>query len=202
MIMGGPTDGDSHRARRRRNDSLKEPIRKVQHVFESAKVEFGMEDYGGLQQPHTDALVIRAEVGSYNVERVFVDTGSSVDVLFKKCFDQMRLKLRIEPVETSLFCFTRQSVRVMGQVELRMVLGEKASRQARTITSMIVGAPSQYNIIMGRPAICGFEAIISIAHMRMKYPVEDRDGKIVGVGIVQGNQQLSRHCYVQSVRTS
>lgn len=51
----------------------------MQHVFEGAKVEFGVEDYGGLQQPHTDALVTRAEVGSYNVERVFVDTGSSVD---------------------------------------------------------------------------------------------------------------------------
>lgn len=52
--------------------------------------------------------------------------------------------MRIEPVETSLFCFTRQSTRVMGQVELQMVLGEDASRQARTITFMIVGAPSQY----------------------------------------------------------
>lgn len=91
--------------------------------------------------------------------------------------------MRIEPVETSLFCFTRQSTRVMGQVELQMVLGEDASRQARTITFMIVGAPSQYYIIMGRPAICGFGAIVSIGHMRMKYLVEDRDGKIVGVGI-------------------
>lgn len=34
----------------------------------------------------------------------------------------------------------------------------------------------------------------------MKYPVEDWDGKIVGIGMVTGNQQLSRYCYVQSVR--
>lgn len=52
------------------------------------------------------------------------------------------------------------------------------------ITLMIVDAPSQYNIILGRPAIYAFEAVISIAQMRMKYPVEDRYGKVMGVGVV------------------
>lgn len=162
MIMGGLTDGDSHRARQKSSDSLREPILEVQHVFEGTKVEFGVEDYGPIQQPHTDALIVKAE----DVERIFVDIGSSVDVLFKKCFEQMRLNVRMEYVETSLFGFAGQAVRVMGKVEMLLVLGEGASRQARTVTYMVVDAPSQYNIILGRPSICAFEAVISIAHMR------------------------------------
>lgn len=162
MIMGGLTDGDSHRARQKSSDSLREPILEVQHVFEGTKVEFGVEDYGPIRQPHTDALIVKAE----DVERIFVDTGSSVDVLFKKCFEQMRLNVRMEYVETSLFGFAGQAVRVMGKVEMLLVLGEGASRQARTVTYMVVDAPSQYNIILGRPSICAFEAVISIAHMR------------------------------------
>lgn len=67
---------------------------------------------------------------------------------------------------------------------------------------MVIDAPSQYDVIMGQPAISAFEAIILIAHLQMKYLVEDRKGRIIGVGIVQGNQQLSRHCYDQSVRNS
>lgn len=136
MIKGGPTDRDSNRAHRRRCDSLKEyvpeggEVHEVGHVYGGAVMKFGVDDYTSLQQPHTDALVIKAVIGSYNVERVFVDTGSSMDVLFKKCLEQMRLGVRMDPVETSLFGLTGESVPVRGQVQLQMVLGEGASRQS------------------------------------------------------------------------
>lgn len=83
------------------------------------------------------------------MERVFVDTGSSVDVLFRKYLEQMRLEKRMDPVETSLFGFKGESIQLTGQVQVQMVLGEGASRKSGMVKFMIVDAPSEYNVIMG-----------------------------------------------------
>lgn len=43
---------------------------------------FGKDDLVLIKSPHTDALVIKAEIGGYNVKRVFVDTGSSMNIVY------------------------------------------------------------------------------------------------------------------------
>lgn len=45
-------------------------------------LRFGPQDLEGVITPHNDALVIRATVTYYEVAQVFVDSGSSVNVLF------------------------------------------------------------------------------------------------------------------------
>lgn len=117
--------------------------------------------------------MIRADIGGYNVERIFVDTGSSVDVMYLDCFKMMNLAIDIRPVGTSLFGFTGEEVRVYGKVQLPMVLGDGPWRQARIVNFMLVDSPSQYNVIIGRPSISEYAAIISTAHLMMKFPVED-----------------------------
>lgn len=66
----------------------------------------------------------------------------------------------VERVETSLFGFPGESVRVTGRVELQMTPGEGHLRQLRTINFMLVDAPSQYNVMLGRLAINAYTAII------------------------------------------
>lgn len=90
-----------------------------------------------IQRPQTDALVIRADIGGYNVERIFVDTGRD-------------LAIDVKPVGTSLFGFTGEAVRVYGKVQLPMVLGDGPSRQTRIINFRLIDSPSHYNVIMGR----------------------------------------------------
>lgn len=43
---------------------------------------FGLEDLRGIVTPHNDALVIRAIIVNYEIARVFIDVGSSFNVLF------------------------------------------------------------------------------------------------------------------------
>lgn len=201
MIMGGHTEGDSGRARRKSVESVTEWRGEVHHIFEDIGIGFGSGDSIRIQSPHTDALVIRAHIGGYNIERVFIDTESSVDVMFVDCFKRMGLKPTIEPVATSLFGFAGESVRVTGRVEFTMTLGEEHYQQSRTIKFILVDAPSQYNVILGRHVISEFVAVISMAHLMMKFPVEDAKQRVIGVEVVRGDQQMARKCYVQSVRT-
>ncbi|XP_074559869.1 uncharacterized protein LOC141815900 [Curcuma longa] len=86
MISGGSIDGDSHRARKAHSRSLET------YGIEAGKngplIHFGPQDLTGISTPHDDALVIRATIANYNVARVFVGTGSLVNVLYKEAFDQ------------------------------------------------------------------------------------------------------------------
>ncbi|XP_073121459.1 uncharacterized protein [Henckelia pumila] len=78
-------------------------------------LSFGPEDLKGVANNHNDALVIRAMVANYDVARKFVDSGSSVNVLFQEAINQMDLgQYKIQPVVTSLFGFTGHAIRPVG----------------------------------------------------------------------------------------
>ena len=55
-------------------------------------VVFRSRDDTGIQSPTEDPLVITTTIGPTLVHKVLVDNGSSVNILFKKSFDQMRLE--------------------------------------------------------------------------------------------------------------
>ncbi|XP_075483548.1 uncharacterized protein LOC142523699 [Primulina tabacum] len=81
MISGGSTDGDSNRARKSR--SRRECMEVEGARRNEAVISFGPEDLIGVNLPHNDVLVIQARVENFDILRVFVDSGSSVNVIFK-----------------------------------------------------------------------------------------------------------------------
>ncbi|CAA0836871.1 Unknown protein, partial [Striga hermonthica] len=79
MIFGGSTDGDSNRARKAYARGRHGKV-EVQQVDENGPViNFGPADAGEVERPQNDALMITAQISGYEVQRVFVDTGSSVN---------------------------------------------------------------------------------------------------------------------------
>lgn len=91
MISGGATDGDSNRARKAwsRVESLGIGSRER---AEGPTISFGSKDLEDVATPHNDALVIHARMANHEVRRIFVDSGSSVNVIFQEAFDQMSTK--------------------------------------------------------------------------------------------------------------
>ena len=59
-----------------------------------------------------------------------------------------------------------------------------------TIKFLIVDALSAYNILLGRPSLNAIRAIPSAYHMVVKFPTEN------GVGMVRGDQRVTRECYL------
>lgn len=49
---------------------------------ECVAISFSDEDMGDIFSPHDDALVITVGVNGFDMERVLIHTGSSVDILF------------------------------------------------------------------------------------------------------------------------
>ncbi|CAA0810441.1 Unknown protein, partial [Striga hermonthica] len=103
MIFEGPTDGDSNRARKAYARGHHGKI-EVQQVEENGPVmNFGPADMGEVERPHKDDLMITTQISSYEVQRIFVDTGSSVNVIFYHCLKWMELDIELAPLHTSLF---------------------------------------------------------------------------------------------------
>ncbi|CAA0811127.1 Unknown protein, partial [Striga hermonthica] len=159
IIFGGPTDGDSNRARKAYSRGKHAKV-EVHQVDEGGPVmNFGPADVGEVERPHNDALMITAQVSGYEVQRVFVDTGSSVNLIFYDCLKRMDLDIELAPLHTSLFGFNGSEVAPLGETTLAVVLGEGDLRKVKMIRFVVVDVESAYNVILGRPALNTFQAV-------------------------------------------
>ncbi|XP_073025126.1 uncharacterized protein [Primulina eburnea] len=193
MISRGSTDGDSNRARKAR--SRRECLVVDGRRRDEPVISFGPEDLRGVSLPHNDTLVIQARVANYDVLRVFVDNGSSVNVIFKEALVQMDLhEYQLEAVETALFGFAGHAVYPEGEIALPLTLGTGDLMNIVMIVFTVMDAPSSYNIILGRPAMNEMRAVASPYHQKIKFPVRGQ------VGEVKGDQPSSRRCYGETVR--
>ncbi|XP_073153808.1 uncharacterized protein [Henckelia pumila] len=140
MISEGPTDGDSNIARKTSSRKLTNMGIDNQIVHAGPTLSFGPEDLKGVSRNHNDALVIRAMVANYDVARIFVDSGSSVNVLFQEAINQMDLgQYKMEPVVTSLFGFMGYAIQPVGLVHLPLTLGTSNSPKTRIKIKFPVG---------------------------------------------------------------
>ncbi|XP_075521061.1 uncharacterized protein LOC142554255 [Primulina tabacum] len=180
MISGCSTDGDSNRARKSR--SRRECMEVEGTRRNEAVISFSSEDLKGVNLPHNDALVIQARVANYDILRVFIDSGSSINVIFKDAFVQMDLQgFHLEAVETALFGFVGHVVYPEGEIVLPLTLGSQDLKKTVMTSFTVVDSPSLYNIILGRPAMNELRA--SGIHL----PSKDKTSYWNPVGEVQGD---------------
>ncbi|CAA0814745.1 Unknown protein, partial [Striga hermonthica] len=118
IIFSGLTNGDSNRARKAYARGKHAKV-EVQQVDEGGLVmNFGPADVGEVERPHNDALMITAQVSEYEVQRIFVDTGSSVNVIFYDCLKRMELDIELVLLHTPLFGFNGSEVAPLGETTL------------------------------------------------------------------------------------
>ena len=91
MIVGGTTAaGSSKKAHKTylrmvHNVQLTGSVPKIMRM-DNPVIGFSEEDAQRLHHLHDDALVVGLQVGDYNMHRVLVNNGSSVDILYYLMF--------------------------------------------------------------------------------------------------------------------
>ncbi|GJR66132.1 reverse transcriptase domain-containing protein [Tanacetum coccineum] len=125
-------------------------------------------------------LVIEAKIGGHMIHRMYVDGGSSTEVLYEHCFNRLRpeIKNQMVPATTSLTGFSRETIWPLGQLRLLVTIGDADHFTKAWMNFMIVRSLSLYNVIIGRPKIREIQAVPSTAHGMLKFPV---DGGIVTI---------------------
>ena len=150
-------------------------------------IVFSEEDVILLSFPHTDALVIDANIQGWTIGKILVDTGSFADIIFSSTFDRMNIDRNLlQPADVPLIGFGGKRVNALGKITLLVSFGDLSNPRTESITFDVVEMNYPYNAIFGRGLINKFEAIVHQLYLCMKMPA------IKGVITVRGNQQLAR----------
>ena len=140
------------------------------------------EDEDRILYPHEDALVIKATAASKKFDRIMVDTGSSIDVLFKSTLEEMGIAdLRLEHTNTSLKGFGGGKLVLLGVVELLVTIGSSPTEKTMILNFIVVNEESPYYMILGRPFLQMSKIMLSNHYLTLKYQVNEV------IGIVQGD---------------
>nr|GEY28008.1 reverse transcriptase domain-containing protein [Tanacetum cinerariifolium] len=128
----------------------------------------------GTERP----LVIEAEVGGHTIHRMYIDGGSSMEILYEHCFNRLRpdIQRQMVPATTSLTGFsgeTGETTWPLGQLKLLVTIGDATHSTKAWMNFMIVKSLSPYNGIIGRPGLKAFQAVPSTVYRMLKFPTEE-----------------------------
>ncbi|GJZ93326.1 reverse transcriptase domain-containing protein [Tanacetum coccineum] len=125
-------------------------------------------------------LVIAAKIGGHMIHRMYIDGGSSTEILYEHCFNELwpKIKSQMVPARTSLIGFSGETIWLLGQHRLLVTIRDADHCTKAWMDFMIVRSISPYNGIIGRPGIREIQAVPSTAHKMLKFPA---DGGIVTI---------------------
>lgn len=111
-------------------------------------ISFSEADASGLPGTHNDPLVVELMKGESAVTKILIDTGSSVNVIFKDVLLQMEIDLRttghnIQP----LTGFDGDTIMTVETITLPIYVGGIVTWFDFTV----VDKPIVYNVILGTP---------------------------------------------------
>ncbi|KAL2248398.1 UNVERIFIED_CONTAM: hypothetical protein Sindi_2692100 [Sesamum indicum] len=129
------------------------------------------------------------------VHKVLIDSESSTDIIFKTVIDKMGLdNARLEPVKTPLMGFGGSKVVSLGMIELPVSMGDEPRCRTMIVKFLVVENPFTYNVILGKPRLNSFRAVVSTYDMKIKFPTDN------GVGEVSCDRKEARKCYNLAVK--
>nr|GFD25043.1 reverse transcriptase domain-containing protein [Tanacetum cinerariifolium] len=113
-------------------------------------------------------------MGGYMIHRMYIDGGSSMEILYEHCFYRLRpeIKSQMVPATTSLTGFSGETIWPLGQSRLLVIIGDAAHSTKAWMNFMIVKSLSPYNGIIGRPRLKAIQPVLSTVHGMLKFPVE------------------------------
>nr|XP_009613046.1 uncharacterized protein LOC104106251 [Nicotiana tomentosiformis] len=135
------------------------------YILEGA-ISFNDEDAEGIAQPHNDAPVIFILINKSRVKRVFIDSGSSANIIKSRVVVQLGLQDEIVPVRV-LKGFNMACETTKGEITLPV-------NTARTIQEMkfyVIEWYIRYNALFRRSWLHNMRAVPSTLHHTLKFPI-------------------------------
>ncbi|XP_074327497.1 uncharacterized protein LOC141665412 [Apium graveolens] len=138
--------------------------------------------------------MIRVNVGTVSVHRVFNDNGSSVNVLYYEAYNRLGLRDKdMEKEESYVYGFCGEIVKVKGTIDLPITIKEEHLSATQDIQFMVIDQESSYNILLGRPFLKEMRVITFVHYLSIKFPTP------YGTGCIRMQQEDYKKCYDDSM---
>ncbi|XP_010518621.1 PREDICTED: uncharacterized protein LOC104793896 [Camelina sativa] len=126
-------------------------------------------------------------IGESLVTRILIDTGSSVNVIFKDVLIQMEIDLRNTTHETQpLTGFDGDTIMTVGTIALPIYVGNTM----QCFNFAIVDKPIVYNVILGTPWLHKMRVVASTYHQCTKFP------NAYGIVTLRGDPLMARTGFI------
>ncbi|KAM2065822.1 hypothetical protein ACFX1T_042365 [Malus domestica] len=204
-ISGGTPISESSNRAMKNSERILRPGHQVFHVedIRGGKYQkpnwdpicFYPEEERGIIYPHNDPLIVEAHIANFDVRRILVDTGASVNIMFAEAFRALSVAEHLLDRSISpLISFSGDIVQPLGSIHLPFTIGTGPYTATITTNFLVVDCPTAYNVIFGRTGINDLKAMVSTHMLLMKFPTPH------GNGYIRGDQLSARSCYNTSVK--
>ncbi|CAL2256663.1 unnamed protein product [Prunus armeniaca] len=157
-------------------------------------ITFSEEEEKGIIFPHSDPMIIRANIADFDVGRILIDTGN---VLFVVAFKSLGIEHQTLNKEiTPLVSFSDDFVEPIGSVQLPLAIGAAPRRTIVYTHFLVVDCPTAYNAIIGKAVLTWMKAVLSLHMLLLTFVTH------AGISQVQGDQLSARTCYISATRDS
>ncbi|KAF8097469.1 hypothetical protein N665_0288s0002 [Sinapis alba] len=156
-------------------------------------ITFSEGDLTDIDQLHNDPLLVELQIGICEVTRVLIDTGSSVDLIFRQTLEKMMVDLKdIKPSSRAFTGFNGSSTHLLGTIRINVFAGGIS----KLIKFSVIDTKTQYNAILGTPWLHMMKAIPSTYHQCVKFPTSEGT-----VFTLKGNQRLARSMLISDFKS-
>jgi hypothetical protein len=118
-------------------------------------IEFSRDDHPiKVPRPGNAPLVLKAQIGTYDIDRVFMDAKSGINLIYAKTLRAMRISLEfLKPTDCSFHGIVLGSAKYpLGRIALSVCFGNRQNYRREKLDFKVIDWPSQYHAILGRPA--------------------------------------------------
>nr|GEU39948.1 hypothetical protein [Tanacetum cinerariifolium] len=125
-------------------------------------------------------VIIKPRILGRQVNRVYMDSGSSCKVIYEHCFLKLKPSIKASKVDSMvpLVVFSGEHSWTVGEVPLEITIGDAPFSRTETLNFVIVRSNSPNNLLLRRTAMQKMGIIVSTIHGAIKFHTTG------GIGIV------------------
>ncbi|GJT66814.1 hypothetical protein Tco_0630816 [Tanacetum coccineum] len=115
-------------------------------------------------------MIIEAEIGGHFIHRIYMDGGSTSEILYEHCFNRLQPEVKNQMVLATapLIGFSGEIIWTMGQILLPVKIGDAKHFTSTWMNFVVLRSPSLYNGIIGRPRVRKIQVVPSTAYKMLK----------------------------------
>jgi hypothetical protein len=174
------------------NLAISSPPATIEYLkWSNQPVRFSRADHPRkVPRPGHAPMVLKAQIGGYDVGRVVMDAGSGINLIYARTLKAMCISLEsLKPTDCSFHGIVPGGTNYpLGRIELDVCFGNSSNYRREKLEFEVMDWPSQCHAILGRPAFAKFMAVPHYAYLTLKIP--GPKGRIT----VQGNFEVSNTC--------
>jgi hypothetical protein len=143
-----------------------------------------------VPRPGHAPMVLKAQIGGYDIGRVFMDAGSGINLIYARTLKVMCISLEsLKPTDCSCHRIVPGGANYpLGKIELNVFFGNSNNYYREKLEFEVMDWPSQYHAILGCPAFAKFMAVPHYAYLMLKIPGPK------GTITIQGSFEVSNTC--------